>query len=84
MILQERYLRDKQSLWSCLMIHIDSDVDHLIKLHPDYSQAAQNLDSNILWNIFRQSVNQNGIFTNVEKKIEWANYSLLMINKVLL
>ena len=74
MFLQERYLRDKQALWSYLMTHIDSDVDHLIKLHPDYVQAAQNLDSNVLWNIFRQSVNQNGIFTITEKKIEWANY----------
>ena len=38
MFLQERYLRDKQSLWSYLITHIDSDVDHLIKLHPDYLQ----------------------------------------------
>ena len=36
MFLQERYLRDKQSLWSYLMAYIDSDVDHLIKLRPDY------------------------------------------------
>ena len=56
------------------MTHIDLDVDHIIKLHTDYLQAAQNLDSNVSLNIFRQSVNQNGMFTITEKKIKWTNY----------
>ena len=71
---QQRYQHDKQALWSYLLTHIDSDVDHLIKLHPDYAEAAENWDTNKLWIILRQSVNQHGTFNASEIKIEWANY----------
>ena len=42
-VAQQRYQYDRQSLWSYLLTHIDSDVDHLIKLHPDYAEATENL-----------------------------------------
>ena len=61
-------------MWSFLLTHIDSDVDHLIKLHVDYPQAALDIDTDKLWIILRQSVTQNGSFNVSEIKIEWANY----------
>ena len=45
-VAQQRYQHDRQSLWSYLLTHIDSDVDHLIKLHPEYAEATENLDKN--------------------------------------
>ena len=57
---QQCYQHDKQALWSYLLTHIDSDVDYLIKLHPEYAEASDNLDTNKLWIIFRQSFNQHG------------------------
>jgi len=60
-------------MWSFLLTtHIDADVDHLIKLHVDYPQAA--LDTDKLWVILRQSVTQHGSFIVSEIQIEWANY----------
>jgi len=53
---QQHYQHDKQALWSYLLTHIDSDVDHLIKLHPEYAEAVDNLDTKKLWIILRQSV----------------------------
>ena len=50
--------------------HIDSDVDHLIMLHPEYAEAAENLDTNKLWIILQQSDNQHGTFNASEIKIE--------------
>jgi hypothetical protein len=69
-VTQQKYQHDKQALWSYLLTHIDSDVDHLIKLHPDYAEAAENWDTNKLWIILRQSVNQHGTFNASEIKIE--------------
>ena len=72
---QQRNQHDKLALWSYLLTHIDSDVDHLIELHPEYAEASDNLDTNKLWIILRQSVNQHGTFKASEIKIEvWANY----------
>ena len=34
---------------SYLLTHTDSDVDHLIKLHPEYAEAVDNRDTNKLW-----------------------------------
>ena len=59
--------------WSNLLTHIDSDVDLLIKLHPEYAEAAENLDTNKLWIILQQSDNQHGTFNASEIKIEWTN-----------
>ena len=69
-----QYRQHRQALWSFLLTHIDSDVDHLIKLHVDYPQAALDIDTDKLWIILRQSVTQNGSFNVSEIKIEWANY----------
>jgi hypothetical protein len=55
-------------------------VDHLIKLHPEYAEASDNLDTNKLWIILRQSVNQHGTFNASEIKIEWANYKQSTFN----
>jgi hypothetical protein len=71
---QQRYQHDKKALWSYLLTHIDSDFYHLIKLHPEYIEAADNLDTNKLWIMLRQSVNQHGTFNASEIKIECANY----------
>ena len=46
-----------------------------MKLHPDYAEAAENWDTNKLWIILRQSVNQHGTFNASEIKIEWADYT---------
>ena len=43
---QQRYQHDKQALWSYLLTQIDSDVDHLIKLHPDYAEAKIGIQIN--------------------------------------
>ena len=69
-VAQRRYQHDKQSLWSYLLTHIDSDVDHHIKLHPEYAEAAENLDKNKLWIILRQRFNLHGTFNASEIKIE--------------
>jgi len=69
-----QYQKHRQSLWSFLLTHIDADVDHLIKLHLDYPQAALDIDTDKLWIILRQSVTQHGSFNVSEIKIEWANY----------
>ena len=53
-----------------LLSHIDADVDHPIKLHVDYPQAALDIDTDKLWIILRQSVTQNGSFNVSEIKIE--------------
>ena len=70
---QQRYQHDKQALRSYLLTHIDSDVDHLIKLHPEYAEASDDSDTNKLWIILRESINQHGTFNASEIKIEWAN-----------
>ena len=67
-----QYQQHRQSLSSFLLTHIDADVDHLIKLHLDYPQAA--LDTEKLWIILRQSLTQHGSFNVSEIKIEWENY----------
>ena len=54
-----QYQQHRQAMWSFLLTtHIDVDVDHLIKLHVDYPQAA--LDTDKLWVILRQSATQHG------------------------
>ena len=78
-----QYRQHRQALWSFLLTHIDSDVDHLIKLHVDYSQAALDIDTDKLWIILRQSVTQNGSFNVSEIKIEWANYKQSLAYKIL-
>ena len=40
-----QYQQHRQALWSFLLTHIDDDVDHLIKLHVDYPQAALDTDT---------------------------------------
>ena len=52
-----------------LLTHIDSDADHLIKFLPEYAEAADHFDTNNLWIILRQSVNQHGTFNSSEIKI---------------
>ena len=54
--------------------HIDANVDHLIKLHVDYPQAALDIDTNKLWIILRHSVTQQGFLDVSETKIEWEKY----------
>ena len=55
-------------LYIYLFTHIDSDVDHHNKIHSDNAEAAENLDTNKLWIILRQSVNQHGTFNTSEIK----------------
>ena len=43
---QQRYQHDQQAFWSNLLTHINSDIDHLIKLHPKYAEATEDLDIN--------------------------------------
>jgi len=54
--------------------HIDANVDHLIKLHVDYLQAALDIDTEKLLIILRQSLTQHGSFNVPEINIEWASY----------
>jgi len=49
-------------------------IDCLIKFHPKSAEAADNLDTNKLWIMLRQIINQHGTFNASEIKIEWANY----------
>jgi len=53
-----------------LLTRIDSDVDHLIKIHREYVEAADNLDTNKFWVILRQSANQHGAFNASKIKID--------------
>ena len=59
-----------------LLTNIGSDVDHIVKLHPEYAEAEaeENIDINKLSIILRQSVNQHGMFDVLKIKIQWANY----------
>ena len=40
-VTQQKYQHDKRALWSYLLTHIDSDVDHLIKLHQVMQKRQQ-------------------------------------------
>jgi hypothetical protein len=77
---QAKFANDKATLWSHLLTHIDMDVDHLIKLHPNYEQAVTTCNTDKLWVILRQSVTQLGTFNASEIKIEWANYKQSMVD----
>ena len=62
-------------MWLYSLTHVDYDVDYLIKLHPDYAEATDSLDTNKLWILLRQSLNQHATFNAPRNQIlEWANY----------